>query len=52
MLNRHGRPQIPGRHIGDHRNAQYRLGKLGRLGKLTGDQKDRSIVLSVFGELF
>jgi len=24
-----------------YRNAQYRLGKLGRLRKLTGDQEDR-----------
>ena len=29
-----------------------RLGEVGRLGKLMGDQEDRSIVLSVFGELF
>jgi len=29
-----------------------KLGEVGRLGKLIGDQEDRSIVLSVFGELF
>jgi len=52
MLDRHGGPQSPGRHIRDYRNAQYRLGKVGRLQKLIGDQKDRSTELSVFGKLF